>query len=109
MMGPQQCPRLARLERLFAKVYPAAVKWVRWLHKPSSRWIRIPAGALLIVGGLLAMLPFFGLWMLPLGLILLSREFPLFGRLTDWMLDRIERYRPHWFAETESGFRLPNP
>ena len=42
----------------------------RWLRKPASRWARIPAGVLLIIGGRLAILPVFGLWMFPLGLML---------------------------------------
>jgi hypothetical protein len=36
-----------------------------------SGWMSSAAGALLIIGGCLRILPFFGLWILPLGLILL--------------------------------------
>lgn len=97
-MVANSASRLLRLERFLARVFPAAWPAVRWLHKPSSRWIRIPAGAFFCAGGLLALLPFFGLWMLPLGLVLLSHEIPFFGRATDRVLDWIERHRPHWFA-----------
>ena len=46
----------------------------RWLLRPSSRWARFPAGILFICGGLLSILPLLGLWMLPLGLLLLAED-----------------------------------
>ncbi|MGF3021241.1 hypothetical protein ACQVP2_00245 [Methylobacterium aquaticum] len=49
---------------------------IAWLRAPSRRWVRIPAALLLILGGFLAVLPVFGLWMLPLGLALLSEDLP---------------------------------
>ncbi len=36
----------------------------------------MPVGLLLIVGGVFSILPVLGLWMLPLGLVLLSEDFP---------------------------------
>jgi hypothetical protein len=68
----------------------------RWLRKPASRWARIPAGLLLIIGGCLAILPIFGLWMLPLGLMLLADDVPPLRRFR--ALDWLEARRPHWFA-----------
>jgi hypothetical protein len=53
---------------------------------------------LLIVGGCLAILPIFGLWMIPLGLVLLADDIPLLARLRGRMLDWIERHRPGWFS-----------
>ena len=44
--------------------------------KSHPRWIRIPLGILLVVGGIFGALPVLGFWMLPLGLILLSADFP---------------------------------
>jgi hypothetical protein len=70
---------------------------VRWLLKPSSRWLRIPAGVLLVFGGLLSILPLFGLWMLPLGLVLLAEDVPPLKRARNWVLDFVHRHRPHWF------------
>jgi hypothetical protein len=52
----------------------------------------------LILGGCLAILPFFGLWMLPLGLILLAEDILPLRRLRDRALGWLERRRPHWFA-----------
>ncbi len=65
---------------------------LRWLRHPHSRWVRIPAGLLLIVGGLFSFLPGLGIWMLPLGLLLLALDVPFLrkpmGRSTIWGADR---------------------
>jgi len=87
-----------RLDRLIDRLPESWQKAVRWLRRPASRWARIPAGLLLIVGGCLAILPIFGLWMIPLGLILLADDIPLLARLRGRMLDWIERHRPGWFS-----------
>ncbi len=75
--------------------------WIRsathWLLKPESRWARIPAGILLMLGGFLAVLPVFGLWMLPLGLILIAEDVPVVRRGLARVLDWLEERRPHWF------------
>ena len=49
---------------------------LRWLRHPASRWLRIPVGVLLMVGGVFAILPGLGIWMLPLGLLLLAADIP---------------------------------
>jgi len=54
---------------------------------------------LLIVGGFLSVLPFFGLWMLPLGLVLLAEDVPPLRTWRDRMLSWIERQRPSWFED----------
>jgi hypothetical protein len=53
-----------------------AGRFVRWLREPSSRWVRIPLALLLIVGGILSFLPILGVWMLPLGLLLIAQDVP---------------------------------
>src|SRR5689334_19651484 len=68
------CQRERRLERLIDRLPRRVQSAVRWLRRPSSRWVRIPAGVLLIGGSMLSMLPLFGLWMLPLGLVLLAED-----------------------------------
>jgi hypothetical protein len=72
---------------------------VRWLRRPSSRLVRIPAGLLLIGGGFLSILPIFGLWMFPLGLVLLAEDFPPVRRARDRLLDWIAQRRPRWLGE----------
>jgi uncharacterized protein YqgC (DUF456 family) len=75
---------------------------VKWLRRPSSRWARIPAGVLLLIGGVFAILPVLGLWMLPLGMVLLAEDVPPLRRMTDGCLDWIERRRPHWFHHEQT-------
>jgi len=87
-----------RLRRLLRRLPSRMQAVTRWLRKPASRWARIPAGILLILGGCLAILPLFGLWMLPLGLMLLADDVPALRRLRDLLLDWLERRRPNWFA-----------
>jgi hypothetical protein len=87
--------RLRRLTRRLPGRLQAAI---RWLRKPASRWARIPVGILLILGSFLAVLPFFGLWMLPLGLILLAEDIPPLRRFRDRALHWLERRWPHWFS-----------
>ncbi|UTW54214.1 hypothetical protein [Kordiimonas sp. SCSIO 12610] len=68
---------------------------------PASRVGRLIVGILCIFGGLLGFLPVLGFWMVPLGLIILSVDFPFvrrfrrknevrFGR---WWQARKERQR----------------
>jgi hypothetical protein len=75
---------------------------VKWLRRPSSRWARIPAGVLLMIGGVFAILPVLGLWMLPLGMVLLAEDVPPLRRITDRCLAWIERRRPHWFHHEQT-------
>ncbi|WP_050765119.1 hypothetical protein [Fulvimarina pelagi] len=48
---------------------------------PQNRWLRISIGTLLVIGGLFGFLPVLGIWMVPLGLIVLSIDLPVVRRL----------------------------
>ncbi len=87
-----------RLQRLIRRLPGKMQAVTRWLRRPASRWARIPAGVLLIIGGCLSILPFLGLWMLPLGLMLLADDIPPLRRARGRALDWVHRRRPHWFA-----------
>jgi hypothetical protein len=97
-----------RLRRLLRRLPGRTQAITRWLRKPASRWARIPAGVLLIIGGCLAILPVFGLWMFPLGLMLLADDVPPLRRSRDRGLYWLERRRPHWFAAAgRAGAKTP--
>jgi hypothetical protein len=66
----------ARIERGLKHAPDWLRSAVHWLRAPSRFWVRLIAGILLIVGGILAILPIFGLWMLPLGLALIADDVP---------------------------------
>ena len=63
---------------------------LRSLRHPDARWIRIPAGVLLVLGGIFSILPLLGIWMLPLGLLLIAYDVPILrkpvGRFTIWCI-----------------------
>ena len=88
--------REQQIERLIDRLPRSLQPTVRWLRRPSSRWVRVPAGVLLIAGGVLSILPLLGIWMLPLGLILLAEDIAPLRRMRDRLLDWIERRYPHW-------------
>lgn len=65
---------------------------MRWLRKPSSRWIRIPIGLLLIAAGLVGVfLPVLGAWMVIPGLLLLAIDVPFLRRPMRIMIVGIRR------------------
>ena len=91
-------PRERQTELLIRRLPARLQSPARWLRQPSSRWVRIPAGGLLVVGGLLSILPVLGAWMLPFGLILLAEDVRPLRRVTDRALSWIERRHPRWMG-----------
>ena len=85
------------LDRHFAwfedKLPPWPAKFVAWLRRPSSRYVRIPLAILLIVGGIFSFLPVLGLWMLPLGLLLFAQDVPV----------RQSRWQARWDGSSVNG------
>jgi len=70
----------ARLQRQFDRLQrqvPLSAGFLGWVRQPAARLIRIPLGVLLILGGVFSFLPILGIWMLPLGLLLLALDIPL--------------------------------
>jgi hypothetical protein len=71
----------AELNRYFEMIdrrVPISVsQFIRWLRMPSSFAIRLVIAILLILGGIFSFLPVLGLWMLPLGLLLVAQDVPL--------------------------------
>ena len=85
-----------RLDALVQRLPPRLAGTVDYLLQPSSRWVRIPAGALLVAGGVLSFLPVLGIWMLPLGVALLAEDVPALRASRSKVFDWIERRKPHW-------------
>jgi hypothetical protein len=84
-----------RLNRMLDRLERLLPVWIgrplRWLRAPGLRWLRIPVGTLLMVGGVFGILPVLGLWMLPVGLLLLAQDIPFQRRPTRRGLLCIER------------------
>lgn len=98
MPGDVQARREWQIELLIRRLPKRLQSPVRWLRQPGARWVRIPVGLLLIVGGVFSILPILGLWMLPLGLVLLAEDVKPLRSLTDRALAWIERRRPQWMG-----------
>lgn len=95
------CPdqdRERRLALLIQRLPARLQAIVRLLRRSSSKWLRIPAGFFLVFGGIFSILPILGIWMLPLGLILLAEDIPVVRLLTDRALAWIEYRRPNWMG-----------
>jgi hypothetical protein len=77
---------------------------LRSLRHPDSRWVRIPVGILLMLGGVFSILPFLGLWMLPLGLLLIAYDVPFLrapvGRFTIWGVRKWAALRQRFFPNS---------
>jgi hypothetical protein len=75
---------------------------LRQLRHPDARWIRLPVGALCIIGGIFSFLPVLGIWMLPLGLLLIAYDVPILrapvARFTIWGARQWAAFRA-WLAE----------
>lgn len=92
MPSADRQPHLDRhLDDLQEKLPGRYAGWLQKLREPAARWIRIPAGLLLIAGGFLGFLPVLGFWMLPLGLLLLAIDIPLLRKPTAWLIERVRR------------------
>jgi hypothetical protein len=89
-----------RLEGLISRLPRGFAAFIRWVRDPKMFWFRLPIGFLLMLGGFLAILPVFGLWMTPLGLILLAQDFGPIRRLLYRVINWTAARRPQWFAET---------
>ncbi|RVV99564.1 tryptophan synthase subunit beta [Mesobaculum littorinae] len=92
--------RLRRQFTVMQRAVPPSRHLVRPLLAPNRWPVRVPIALTLIVGGLLSFLPILGLWMLPLGLMLLALDAPFLRpviarnaiRLRHW----IKRKRRNW-------------
>jgi hypothetical protein len=73
-----------------------------WLHRlndaPASR--RVPAGLALMAGGVFSFLPILGIWMLPVGAVLVAKDIPPLRRPSARMLAWVQRKLP---ARRRSG------
>jgi hypothetical protein len=89
---PDLDQQVARLE---ARLPGWLARFVRWLRRPSSRLVRMPAAILLILIGVVGVFPIVGLSLIPLGLILIAQDIPFLrppiARMLAWIERKLER------------------
>ena len=111
--GDKDQRRLDRqFDRLNEHLPRVAGERIVWLRKPSSRWVRLPIAILLIVASLFSFLPVLGLWMLPLGLMLLAADVPFLKRPTGlalFWLERQWRRLAGWYRGRNKQIARSNP
>ncbi len=94
-MDAQHDPRLLRL----FNALPSSVRHAyEWLIRPQAKWVRIPAGVALMLGGVFSFLPVLGIWMLPLGAILVGEDIPPIRRATLRGLGWVQAKWDNWRA-----------
>jgi hypothetical protein len=72
----------------------------RTINLPESRILRLAIGTALLLGGLLWFLPILGLWMIPLGLLVLSVDVAIVRR---WRRRGEVRLGRWWSARSGTG------
>ena len=92
-----------QLDRLEHELPRGIRRLIRWLREPSARWARIPIGVALILGGAFSILPLLGLWMLPLGLLMLAQDIPFLRRPTRKGLLWAEKRWIRWRHSRQRG------
>jgi hypothetical protein len=88
-----------RLQRLLDALPEPVRRFYGWLIRPASRWVRLPLGLVLIAGGFMSFLPILGLWMLPIGALLIGEDIPPVRRATLGMLGWVQDW---WDARRSS-------
>jgi hypothetical protein len=98
-MKPRRDPAAERLKRQFdrfRRLIPALDLWIIWLQARRTRLIRFPLAVLFIIGGVFSFLPFLGIWMLPLGLMLLAVDLPFLRAPVAGAVVRLRRRGRIW-------------
>lgn len=88
--------RLHRQIDILRGRHPGLDRFIDWIEDDRTRIIRLPLALLLICGGLLAFLPVLGLWMLPLGLLLLAIDLPFLRGPVSLASIRFRRRMGRW-------------
>jgi hypothetical protein len=92
---------IARWSRPVGRLTARLIRAIGRLKAHQNPWVRRGLGCALILGGLLAFLPVLGIWMLPLGLVILSDE--------RHALRRPRRRLQVWAGQRWPACRVPAP
>ena len=76
-MADKNLHRIRRQFDALGRFAPPTQRIFRPLLQRGMHWVRLPIGFFLVLGGIFSFLPVLGLWMLPLGAMLLALDIPL--------------------------------
>jgi hypothetical protein len=95
--------RERRFQRQFdalERLIPGSRSSLKRLQSNRWRFVRLPLALLFIAGGLVSFLPVLGIWMLPLGLLLLAVDLPFLQAPISTLIIRarhmIRRWKRRW-------------
>jgi hypothetical protein len=86
-----------RIGHLIAKLPSWSGIALYWMLAPSRHWIRIPAALDFLLCGAFAPIPLIGVWMLPIGLVLLGEDVPWLKAPMERTAQCAERIWTHLF------------
>ena len=75
-MGETESKIDGYFEAVYRRIPVSISRFIRWLRQPASFTVRWIVAILFIVGGIFSFLPILGIWMLPLGLLLIAQDLP---------------------------------
>jgi hypothetical protein len=85
---------------------------IRRVRKPQARVVRLLLGIVCILAAFFWFLPALGIWMLPLGLLLIAQDVPFMrrpvGRMTLYLLERWARVHS-WWKKRQAGRSRGDP
>lgn len=99
--------RFQRQFEVLARLIPALRGPMAALRRDSWFPIRFPAAILLIIGGLLSFLPVLGIWMLPLGLLLLAVDLPVLRGPISVLIIRSRHTGKRWLRRWRARRKQP--
>jgi hypothetical protein len=100
--------RLHRQFEALSRAVPATRPVTERLLRDGMRIVRLPVALLLILGGVFSFLPVFGIWMLPLGLMLLAVDVPLIRPTVSAGFIRVRRRFTLFWRERVRGRKAPS-
>jgi hypothetical protein len=97
--------RLRRQFDALGRGLPVTQGLITWLLAPGMRLYRMPFGAVLVIGGIFSFLPVLGVWMLPLGLMLLAVDIPPLRPVVSTGMIRLRRRITLWRIRAKRSSR----
>jgi len=111
-MGERKHQLNKQLDRLQRELPKPAAKPVRKLRRPEWKWVRLPAGVLLLIAGLVSTTPALNS-RFAAGLALLAIDVPFLrkptARLLEWGLDKWRAWRGSSAPRAEESATAPRP
>src|SRR5689334_22473118 len=111
-MGEDKRELNEQLDRLEDELQKPAAKPVRKLRRPDWKWVRLPAGVLLVISGFISTTPALNS-RFAAGLALLAIDVPFLrkptARLIEWGLDKWERLRERFRGRERGSATVRRP